>query len=69
MRLNSLGSSMHTHSRHTAHHGRHPGAGRDPVDALRQLMSFDIITQVCTDGANWIPRVRGMTITVWSIRK
>ena len=25
---------------------RHPGAGRDPVDALRQPVSFDIITQV-----------------------
>ncbi len=25
---------------------RHPGAGRDPVDALRQPVSFGIITQV-----------------------
>ena len=25
---------------------RHPGAGRDPVDAKRQPVSFDIITQV-----------------------
>jgi len=30
------------------HTTRHPGAGRDPVDALRQPVSFGIITQVDT---------------------
>jgi hypothetical protein len=28
------------------HATRHPGAGRDPVDAMRQPVSFGIITQV-----------------------
>jgi len=30
-----------------AHNSRHPAEARDPVDALHQLVSFGIITQVC----------------------